>query len=253
MSSERTRERIVELLRDMRSRTVDRGCTPGEAAKFAAKCAEWIEKYQIDEVELRAGGDSADDEVEVCENTLRTGKRVFNPGTTRVVDGLARGMCCKVVLLHQRSEAVYGVVGDALDADYVCQIATMVVPALQTMARLEGVEHGYEKAGLIRWSNQYLTGAGSEIQRRLEAERKQRSEAKEAEHLAQLPSNGCTAVVLVTGLTVATAKREATEEGFKRLYPQTRTTYSRSQYDSTANERGREAGKRVGLHVGIEG
>lgn len=241
------------MVRQMREHTVDNGCTPGEAAKFAAKVAQWVEEYQIGEAELRVK-DGITDDVEVCENTLRTRKKVFNPGVTQVVNGLALGMCCKVIMTHQwrggQNEAVYGVVGDSLDADYVCQVATVVVPALQTMAGLEGVEHGYEKAGLIRWSNQYLSGAGQEIQRRLESERKARSDAKEAEHRAAY--DGTTAVVLVTGVTVAAEKREATNEAFKRLYPQTKTTYSRSRYDSTAHHRGREAGKSVGLHVGIE-
>jgi hypothetical protein len=57
------------------------------------------------------------------------------------------------------------------------------------------------------------------------------------------------ALVLVTGETLATAKRAAVAAEFKRLYPSTRTTRSRSQYDGTARERGREAGRTVGLHV----
>ena len=260
MADPRTRERILDLIARMREQTTANGCTPGEAAKFAAKVVEWIERYQIDEAELRADGDDST-ETEVCENTLRTGKRVFNPGMTAVVSGLARGMCCKVVMTHKwyngQNEAVYGIVGDSLDADYVCQVAAMVVPALQTMAKLEGAEHGYEKAGLVRWSNQYLTGAGQEIERRLETERRARSEAKEIEHKIEVAaasvSGVTTAVALVTGLTLAATKRAATEEGFKRLYPHTRTVRSRSQYDHTANTRGREAGKRVGLHLEIRG
>lgn len=250
MSSERTRERIIELLREMQMRTVDRGCTPGEAAKFAAKAAEWIERYQIDEAELRAKGSSDPEEIEVCQNTLRTGKRVFNPGMTAVVNGLALGMCCKLVLLRANGEAVYGVVGNQIDTDYVCQIATAVVPSLQLMARLEGVEYGYEKAGLIRWANQYLAGAGQEIRQRLERERKLRSAERETEHHFHPTS---TALTVITGESLATAKREATDEAFKQLYPRTRTTHSRSAYDHTAHERGREAGKSVGLHVGIGG
>lgn len=248
MSDLRTRERVIELIRQMGQHTVENGCTPGEAAKFAAKVAQWIEKYQIDEAELRANsGDATSEEIEVCEHTLRTGKKVFNPGMTQVVSGLARGMCCQVILLHQNGEAVYGIIGETLDATYVCQMATTVVPSLQVMGRLEGAEHGYEKAGLIRWLNQYLTGAGIEIQRRLEADRKSRSDIKEIEH-----QHNCTSLVLVTGETLAIQKREATAEAFKKLHPRTKTTHSRSGYDRTAHERGRDAGRRVGLRIGIE-
>lgn len=251
MSSERTRERIVEMVRQMKAQTVENGCTPGEVAKFAAKVAEWIERYQIEEAELRAAGNStAPEEMEVCQNFLRTGKKVFNPGMTSVVNGLSLGMCCKVILLHKDGEAVYGVVGNQLDADYVCQMATAVVPALQTMARLEGVEHGYEKAGLVRWANQYLAGAGVEIMKRLEKERKLRSAAAETEHHFHPKTN---ALAIVTGESLAVLKREATADGFNQLYPKVRTTHSRSAYDHIANERGREAGRRVGLHVGLEG
>jgi hypothetical protein len=235
----------------MRNRTVERGATPAEAAAFAAKVAEMIEKYEIDEAELRSSTGhttpSADD-IEVCQNLLRTGKRVFNPGMTAVVSGLATGMCCRVILLHKNQEAVYGVVGDSVDADYVCQLATVVVPALQVMAKLEGAEYGYERAGLVQWTNQYLAGAGLEILRRIEADRKRRSEVKEAD--AKVCS---TSLVVITGDSLAILKKQATEVAFKDMYPKTRTTRSRSEYNHSAQEAGREAGKRIGLGVPISG
>lgn len=258
--AESIRERVIRLVKDMQAHTVDRGCTPAEAAVFAAKAAEWIERYQIEEAELRAESGQSLEEYEpnICENTIATGKKVFNPGVTRVVDGLARGMSCKVILLHRWnkelgfSEAVYGIIGDQLDTDYVCQIALAVVPALKMMASLEGAEHGYEKAGLIRWSNEYLTGAGEEILKRLEKDRKARSLEKEAA-LAGLKGFTSNALVVVTGETLAIAKREATAVAVKERYPRLIKVQSRAQYDGTARERGREAGKRIGLHQGIEG
>ncbi len=250
MSSESIRERIVRLIKEMRNRTTDRGATPAEAAAFASKVAEWVEKYQIDEAELQAKGGTNQAPTEVCENLLRTGKKVFNPGMTQVVNSLALGMCCKVILLHKDGEAVYGITGDELDANYVCQVALTVVPALRIMAAFEGAEHGCEKAGLVRWTNQYLTGAGVEIKRRLEQERKDRSEVKEIEN--RLVNTGGTALVVVTGESLAILKRAATEEAFRERYPKTRTSYSRTQYDSVANECGRVAGKNIGLHVTIK-
>ena len=257
MNTETVRERIIRLIAKMREVTVDRGATPAEAANFAAKAAEWIEKHQIDEAELRAREqDTLSPETEVCQNFLRTGKKVFNPGMTQVVNALALGMCCKCVLLRQTNEAVYGIVGDMIDADYVCQVATTLVPALQMSARLEGAEHGYEKAGLIRWTNQYLTGAGQEIRQRLDQDRKNRSATKEYQSrlLNRDVANGgtCTALAVITGETLAVAKREAVAEAFKELYPHTRKTQSRVEYNHTAHECGREAGKRIGLHVAIE-
>lgn len=246
MADRSRRERVLELIRQMRSHTVENGCTPAEAANFAAKVVELIEKYQIEEAELRAESGTPEPEIEVVENYLRTGKRVFNPGMTQIVNALAQGMCCRCILFHKNDEAVYGIIGDTVDADYVCQVATTVVPALRTMAALEGAEHGYEKAGLIRWTNQYLTGAAVEIKRRLESERKKRSDAKVANTV------GSTALV-VTGESLATIKRESVELAFKEKYPHARTTYSRMGYDGTAHQRGREAGKNVGLHVGIKG
>lgn len=259
--SETIRERVVRLIAEMRNRTTDRGATPAEAAGFAAKVAEWIEKYQIEEEELRySGGDhnTTGPDIEVCENYLRTDKKVFNPGMTQVVNALSEGMCCKCILLNKDrpesgNEAVYGIIGDVLDADYVCQVATCVVPALQMMATLEGREHGYEKAGLIRWSNQYLTGAATEILKRLEDERKRRSELKQAEeHIkACLAGTQSQALVVVTGESLATIKRAAVAESFRGKYPKTRTQYSRTEYNHEAHSAGREAGKRVGLHPGL--
>ncbi len=242
------RERVVDLIRKMRGHTVENGCTPGEAAKFAAKAAELLEQYQIEEAEVRAADKGTEsDELEVCQNTLRTGKRVFNPGMTQVVAGLAQGMCCQVILLHQHGEAVYGIVGEQMDADYVCQLSTSLVPALRVRAMLEGVEHGYEKAGLVRWCNQYLTGAGMEIRKRLEDERRARSEARVIEH-----RRTSTALVLVTGETLAIEKKAAADDLFKKLYPRTRKTQSRSEFIGAAHDRGRAAGREVGLNVGLE-
>lgn len=248
MSAERTRERIVDIVRKMRENTVDRGCTPAEAAYFAAKAAELVEKHQIGEAELRAREEGGAPEMEFCQNYLRTGKKVHNPGMTAVVNGLARGMCCECIMLHIKNEAVYGIIGETMDTDYVCQIAVTVVPALQIMATAEGREHGEEKAGLVRWSNQYLMGAGEEIRKRLERDRKERSEARLLEH--QLSNS--TALVPITGESLAVQKREGSKAVLKDLYPVTRQVQSRTTYDHTARERGREAGKRVGLHRTIE-
>jgi len=250
---ESVRDIILRKIRKMLSGTTERGATLAEAANFAAKAAGWIERYQVDAAELRATGGEGDTplEVEVCQNKLRTGKRVFNPGTTAVVAGLARGVCCEVILLREGDEAVYGIVGDQLDTDYVCQMALILVSQLQVMANLEGKEHGYEKAGLVRWSNQYLTGAGAEIQQRIERDRKTRSDAKKAEH--QITPNNGRALACITGDSLALIKKDATAEAFKMLYPKTKTTHSRAEYDHTAYTRGREAGKQVGLNVSIGG
>ena len=253
-----TKERVIEFIKKARLRTVDRGATPAEAAGFAAKVAELLERFQIEEAEIAAATGAPADSEEVCQNKLRTGKRVFNPGMTQVVNSLAIGMCCKVVLLHEGGMAVYGVIGSQMDADYVCQMSTALVPQLQEMATMEGREHGHEKAGLVRWSNQYLTGAGQEIRARLERERQARSEAKAIEHrlAAELPrpdGGPRQALALITGASLAVAKRERSEAALKELYPSTRTTRSRSEYDGTAHEQGRRAGRRIGLHVGIEG
>lgn len=249
--SESIRDRVIRLIQEMRNRTTERGATPAEAAGFAAKIAEWVEKYNIEEAELRARGDTATpEEIKVCQGTIPTGKKVFNPGVTRLVSGLATGMCCKVILTYSRNEAVYGIVGEQLDADYVCQLVPILLGQLKTMAALEGWENGYEKAGLIRWTNQYLTGAGQAIQQRLEQDRKDRSEVKQMEH--SLAPAGSGALVCITGESIAVAKREAVAREFKRMYPKTHKTYSNAGYDNTAQERGREAGQRVGLNLGIK-
>lgn len=255
--SEGIRERVIRLIAEMRNRTTDRGATPAEAAGFAAKVAEWIEKYQIEEVELRRANcrnTEPDDVIEVCENYLKTGKKVFNPGMTQVVNALSQGMCCKCILLHQDGQAVYGITGDVVDADYVCQVATAVVPMLQMMATLEGREHGHEKAGLVRWSNQYLAGAAVEIKARLESERKRRAELKEAEERVRAYASGnqSGALVVVTGETIAVIKRAAVAEAFKAKYPSTRTQQSRTEYNHDAHNAGRAAGKRVGLNPSIK-
>ncbi len=244
------RDRIVDMVRKLLQNTTENGCTPGEAAKFAAKASELMEQYQIEETELRVktGGATFNaDDVEVCQNELHTGKKVFNPGMTAVISGLATGMCCRVILLNKKDEAIYGIIGDRADANYVCQVATSVIPALQISARLEGIEHGEEKAGLVRWTNQYLMGAGGEIRRRIEDERRTRSAVKERN------TTSSTALMIITGDMIATIKRSAVEEMFHKTYPRTRTTYSRTTYNAVAHSRGQEAGRNVGLHVGISG
>lgn len=255
--SESIRERVVRLIAEMRNRTIERGATPAEAAGFAAKVAEWIEKYQIEEAELRAGGGhSTTAEVEVCENILRTGKKTFLPGMSQVVNALSSGMCCKCILLNQEGEAVYGITGDPVDADYVCQVATAVVPALQMMGNMEGREHGYEKAGLVRWTNQYLMGAAVEIKARLEDDRRIRAEIKRLERMvadqAAGGRNGAGALVVITGESLAVTKMKATEEAFNAKYPRTKVSYSRTEYNGKAQSAGREAGKRVGLNPTIK-
>ena len=255
--NESPREKVIRLIREMRNRTTDRGATPAEAAAFAAKVAEWIERYQVDEAELRAKEGATNGsvtDIDVCQNTLRTGAKVFNPGMNQIVYQLATAMCCRVILLTEyrdgEREAVYGIVGDVLDADYVCQMSVTLVPMLRMMARLEGAEHGHEKGSLVKWTNQYLTGAAYEVRCRIEQERKDRSEVKQA--AAQLADSSCTALAVITGESIAIAKRAATEEAFTAAYPKTTTHKSRTDYDPTAQARGREAGKQVSLNLQIE-
>lgn len=247
--SESAREKIIRLVNEMRQRTVDRGCTPAEAAAFAAKAAEWVEKYQIEEAELRAkeGKPGTGPTIEVTEDYIRTGKKCFSPGVTQVVNALANAMSCECIMLHRADgEAVYGITGDSLDTDYVGQIALTVIPSLELSANLEGIEHGYKKAALVRWRNQYLTGASIEIRKRILEERRLRSDMRAAE--GKLSG----ALVVVTGEQLALAKRLATEVEFKRRYPRVRRTTSRMEHDPRAFSRGQEAGKRVGLHIGVK-
>lgn len=257
MSTESPRERVIRLIAEMRNRTVERGATPAEAAAFAAKVQALMEQYEIDEAELRReSGISDPTNVEVVQNKLKTGRKVFNPGMTAVVNGLAQGMCCKVILLYEDHpalgrQAVYGVVGDNLDADMVCQLSTSIVPALQVMSRLEAAEHGYDGASLIRWTNQYLSGAGLEIKHRIEADRRKRSEEKVA--AATVPGSTSTALTIITGDSLAIIKRKAVEEGFAELYPKTKKVKSHASYDHTAHEAGRRAGQNVSLNLGVEG
>lgn len=252
MSAQRTRERIIDIIHKMKENTVARGCSPAEAAMFAAKVAEWVEKYQIEEAELRgAGGGASGAEVEVCQERVGTGKKVHNPGVTAVYAGLATAMACRLVLFHGKGgEATYGVIGDRGDAAYVVQIAATVLPLLDRMATDEGREHGEEKAGLVRWRNQYLAGAGGEIQRRLLAERAERSRAREEEARQEAAAGACRALV-VTGETLAVAKMAAAAAHIEKVYGKTSPVRSRAQYDGTAHERGTAAGRTVGLRVGL--
>jgi hypothetical protein len=254
--SNSTRDKIVDMVRKMRDNTIDKGCTPGEAAKFAAKVAELIEKYQIDEAELRVEGGGSADDVEVVENTLGTGKKVHNPGMTAIIHGLARGVCCEVILIPAgykgRKDAAYGIIGDQMDADYVCQIACLVHPALHIMATMDGKEHGHEKASLVRWNNQYMVGAAGEIKKRLETERQRRSDERRAQWELDNPGKNANAIVLVTGNSLAIVKKQSAKEAMAKLYPQTRQTRSRQQFDPTAQELGRQAGRNVGLDLQID-
>lgn len=249
--SESPRERVIRLIHKMREHTVERGSTPAEAAAFAAKVQRYIEEYEISEAELRRESGDDPTNVEVVQNKLKTGRKVFNPGMTAVVSGLSTGMCCRVILLYESHtvlgrQAVYGIVGDSLDADMVCQLATSIVPALQIMSRLEAAEHGYDGASLIRWTNQYLMGAGIEIQKRIEADRKKRSEEKVAASTSM-------ALVPITGESLAVLKRKAVEEGFNEMYPKTIKKFSKARYDHEAHEAGRRAGRNVSLNTQVEG
>lgn len=241
------RQRVIGMVRKLLTNTVENGCTPGEAAKFAAKASELMEEFNISEIELRierGGGGFSEDDIDLCQNFLRTGKKVHNPGMTQVVNCLSIAMCCKCILLHDKGEAIYGIIGDRMDADHVCQVATSVVPALQIMAKYEGVEHGREKTALTRWTNQYLTAAGIEIKRRIEEERHSRSEQKIIE-------SSSTALICITGDMIATVKRKTVEDAFNEAYPHTRKSRAGQGaiFDEEANVRGREAGKRIGIHA----
>jgi hypothetical protein len=256
--NESIRDRVVRLIREMRNRTTERGATPQEAAAFAAKVAEWIEKYQIEEAEL--SGENAPS-IEIVQERIETGKRVFNPGVTAIIGALSRGMSVKMIMARRKDLAVYDLVGTEIDCHFVRQISGQLVSELQIMARLEGAEHGYEKAGLIRWTNNYLDGAAGEIESRLVEDRRQRSEIKQIEHeqLSREAEGGLavktptSTALVITGDHLAEKKLAAAEVEFERLYPHRTKSRSRGDWDGTANSRGREAGRAIGLRLSVGG
>lgn len=249
------KQRAIELIHLMHNMTVDKGCGPGEAANFAAKIAEWIEEFQISEAELvtKNGGQQ---ELEYVQHIIRTGKKVHNPGMVHLVNGIALGSCCKCILVVEKGEAVIKVLGEEMDATYVLHISQKLWPELSSRAHLEGIEHGHEKAALKRWENQYLEAAGEVIRKRLDDERTERSREREQQEVRnRQAANGttCTALKIVTGLTLAAEKRKEVQEIFDELYPKCKGYRGgrNSQYDPRAHEAGRRAGQEAGLHVGV--
>ena len=246
--AETLRDRAIRLIAEMQARNTDRGCTPAEAAAFAAKISALMEKYQIDEIELQ-NKEPTPETVEVCQEYYYTDKRVHNHGVTQMVAQISSGMACKPILLHKQDgpfrKAGYGIVGETIDAHLVVQLVKHLVPKLRAMGAEEGRENGYVKAELIKWNNQYLTGASFEIEKRLMDERNKRS-------VLQQNANSSTALV-VTGNQLFAIKQEASAKEFRRLYPRTKRTQSRAGRDDTAFSAGREAGKRVGLGLPVKG
>lgn len=222
---------------------------------FAAKVVEMIEKHQISEAELAQQEGAAGPPLEVERVYIHTGKKVHNPGVTDVVFALAGGMSCRAIITHLSGEAVYGLVGDTVDLDYLRQIASVVIPSLEIMATNTAREYGEEKAGLVRFRNQFLMGAAAEIKRRLLKERAERSEVRLLEAKVEAAEQGrpCTALAVVTPDSLAAQKAVVVTEAFKQHYPSIRQVRSRSGYDGDARSRGAEAGRRIGLNPQIEG
>lgn len=252
--SKEKRERLLRIIAALLDKTVDRGCMPAEAAGAAAKVQELLERYQLDITDVQTGAPQE----KVLRHDYDTGKNAVNPGELRLFAAVARGFDCKHVVIEGRPVR-YALVGFDSDCQVALALFRRIFFSLSIQATEEGRECGEEKAGLVRFRNQFLCGAAGEIEQRLREARRGRQEGgspcvvpvgSDGKVLAGGPSYGQASTALVL------AKEKPVQEAFDDIFPRSclsKARASRSDWHSDARDAGRRAGRSIALSDSLPG
>jgi hypothetical protein len=246
------------------------GATPAEAASAAAKAAQLMLRYNLNEAQIRAKkGEKAD---YLCERfTFAASRGPYIVALRMLASGIARSNFCR--LLHSRRTGSGYIIGERANIDVTIEMYTRLHLTLAQMAerawKTEGAASytwldGARLAGRsISWKRNYLLGAADTIYRRLEQEREAAQESQQAtgqtaKQTAEQPTgqtaeqgqllNGPTEGAQITALVLV--KDAELEAETKRRFPQTKTAKPAtiSSRASSAYYSGQRDGASVALH-----
>ncbi len=235
MSASDIPDSVMATLAKLAEMTVERGCTPGEAATAASHLERLLERWQLSRFDVKAKtyGEDVTEKMTAVESRW---------GASQWIIDLA-GACafphdCRYWwITNTVAKMVYlTFVGHKSDAAVASYLFDTLSPLLREMGSRDGKKLGRKGSRLRSFIRQYVSAAAAEIHQRLQGERdKVRAE-----------QNDSRALVVV--------KTDAVKVFIEAKHPKLRTDNkdrSAQNYDGMAAFAGAKAGREVELKKGI--
>lgn len=242
-------DRIIRIIRKLQEMKVERGCNPAEAAGAAVKIQQLLREHQLSLVDIQAAEPKLREEM--GEETVKTGRKVRNPGEACLAMAVAAGCDCRMITSHYPRYS-FNFLGYVSDIQVASHLFQYLRDGLTAAADREARGRGVAAAQLVRFRNNFLMGAAGEIRTRLKAE-------KEAAETRPEPTAAATEVEAPAVETPApkrfslvAIKEPEVNQFFKQMYPKTRKGSGiRVRANYSAVEAGRRAGRTIPLRKAV--
>lgn len=251
-------ERIIRICRKLLDRTIERGCTPDEAAGAAEKAKELLERHQLTLLDVKAGKLNED----MTNQVMPTGKKRSNPGESSLAFAVAKGCDCDLVNGYDRVDGrVYHFLGYQSDVEVAQHLFVYLRDGLVNMANAEGRRQNFRGAALVCWRNNFLFGAAGVIRKRLKERKADEPTAwataetviTENEPVAETDLMPSPAPVTESQrYALVSVKQPAVQAFVKSIFPKLLFKSNRVRHNYSAVEAGRRAGQRIAIRRGLE-
>lgn len=244
--SKEQKEVLEKIKKLMRLADVKRGATPAEAASAAAKAQSLLLEYNLVMEDLGDLESHLEDEKIGVETVDLEATYQTSRWHARLMHRCARPLFCRAIYIPARAGKAgkISLVGKKSNVEVVKYFYSYLHQAIDQMALeyREGWKEKMDKAGKkyipdesSRVRIDFCIGAVDVVGDRLNEQYKKRTTADATS----------TALVVVSD--------QALDEAYKKAFPRTSHTTSRRMNDHDARGAGREAGKKIPLHLGVGG
>jgi hypothetical protein len=228
---EKNVESLMKVVQALMAKTVERGATEAEAREAAAKVQELLQRYNID---MRAAASQDDDPAEDYSGEyVKYGEVGYERDWRRaLLSSIARGNFCRIVLAGGKGTGGAYVVGQPHNIQVVMYLFNSLSVQLRHLAE-EGLKTRRDRTvGPYYWKRDYVMNAAYALRERFEAQHKTNEQT--------------------TALVVSVESE--LDAALKKLFGQLRAGQASNIKGSMeAAIKGREAGRNIGIHAGVEG
>jgi hypothetical protein len=232
-----SREKILDIVGKLMSKTEERGATPAEAAAAMEAAMKMLNKHGLSMMDVESLTLKKEVKLNVTQETYDSVYTNIPDYISRLCMKIAKAFDCQFILGYAPSgKGRYIFVGEELDSAVALYLSMRTADELYEWAGRDGRALGYKGAALSRFRKEFFTGAIDEIQVRLEAMRK--SEAAQSQSLG--------ALIII--------KKDVVDEWLKVNIPDLKKGKALAIKVGRGTTYGRDAGKQIDLSMsGIKG
>lgn len=233
---------IIELMQKLKNMTIENGCTPAEAENAAARLSNMLERYQLSITDIASG------EIKegVVEDSFVAPEKRWRRSAITFANNVAAAYDCKVVYFQSRlmGSGYFKISFIGIESDV--KVAAFIFESLRQpiwdAGKAKAKQIGYTGGAVTSFCDQFLSGAGAGILRRITSERTAFADVPAIP--GQPPVASSTALVPI--------KQQKVKEHMDQKHGKLKTdTYRQTIRDGFAD--GVQHGMNMEIRKGIEG